>query len=93
MAALHRELHGQTIIHRAFDAGLTTGQVRAAEDRGAMTPATAQKLLDICGYEAGPFAQPHLDKGLRGAPEHEAAARKGRIARVNQLADILEVTP
>lgn len=92
MAALHRRLHGEAMVERAHRAGLRLGQLRIAESRGAMTPATAQKLLTVCGYEAGPFAQPHLARGLRGQAEHEAAARKGRIARVNELAGILEIT-
>lgn len=93
MAALHRALHGQGLIERAHVAGLTTSQLRIAEERGVMSPDTAQKLLDVCGYEAGPFTGKHLENGLRGKADHEAAARRGRIARVNELADILEVTP
>lgn len=89
MAGLHRCLHGQGIIDRAHRTGITTSQLRAAEERGVMSHDTAQKLLSVCGYEAGPFAQPHLDKGLRGKADHAAAERLGRIACVNELADIL----
>lgn len=89
MAGLHRRMHGETKAVRAEKAGLTIGQLRVAEARGAMTPETAQKLLDVCGYAAHPFAQPHLDRGLRGQADHAAAERKGREAVLNELAGVI----
>lgn len=90
MAGVHRRMCG---FWTDFDwcqiAGISLGQLDAAETGRAMSLATAEKLLAATGLERAPFTRAVMEPRLTDPGAMEAAYRKGRVALVNELHDLV----